>query len=780
MFRNFINTIRRYKISSLLNILGLTVAFTAFLIIMIQVNFDLGFDMFHPKGDRTYRVEITIDGTTYSQNVSRPTTQKIIEMSPSIEAGSVFKESNFGFYLPGGSPDESTQESLLMVNPDFFKVIDFDFIEGDASRASDRGTMIISEKIAKKLFPGEKALGKELRYNKSATEVVTIVVAGVYRDFPKNSFLESNSLIWDIGDSQINNTSEWSYSCFLTLRDAAQKEQIEALLENYAKDVFKKYEKFGFRLRPITELHFSTDLDYYSIPIANRTTINILLGVAIIILLIAAINFLNFAMALTPLRLRSINIHKIYGGTVAKLRLYQISEAVIMSLIAFGLAVLAVKVLAGTSFPTLMSAPLDLSLNVPIVLMGVVVAIVTGVLAGIIPAFYSTSFQPVMVLKGVFGSSTKGRKFRTALIGFQYVSSIVLFCTALFMILQNSFMKNHPVGFDRDNILCAQVSNTASSSSDALKAKLMENPIIKDVAFSRGLIISDGKMGWGREYKGKNINFDCFPVSVNFLKFMGMEIVDGRDFTDDDDLKDNGTFIFNEKAAAELGIKVGDALNGHADSVANVVGIVRNFNFQPMQYGINPIALYVFGSKPWWNLNTVNVRVVGQNIPAAIAHIEKVVKEIDPKMSEVNVTFMDTAVGDLYEKEQKQATLIVVFAMMAMIISLVGVFGLVVFETQYRRKEVGLRKINGATVGLILAMFNRKFLWIVGICFVISVPIIWYAVSEWLSGFAYRTPLHWWVFAASLLVVLLLTVITVTVQSWRAATENPVKSLKSE
>lgn len=780
MFKNFFHILSRYTTSSILNIVGLTVAFTAFIIIMVQVSFDSGFDRFHPKSDRTYRVEYTEDSMLYGAEIGRPMGEHIIGISPYVEAGSVIDELRIDIYLPGQDPLKAIEFVYMSVHPAVTDMMDFVFVEGEA-KLEDRGNIIISETIARQLFADQKAVGEELRFRAGSDKEITLMVTGVYRDFPKNSILESNPIIRNIGNSFIDDNSEWSFSYFLTLTNADKKADVEAEMAKYAKETLGYYEKFFFRLTPLPELHFTNDVEYDSVAKADYTTMKVLMSVAILILIIAAINFLNFAMALTPLRLKSINIQKILGGSVAQLRFLQITEAVFLALISFGLALLVVNGLSGTTFTGLMTAPLGLESNIDVLIMSGVVAIVTGVVAGIVPAFYSTSFKPIMTIKGAFGTSITGRRFRVVLIGFQYLCSIVLFCAAMFMVIQNKFMKSHPVGFDRENVACTYISGQASESAAAIRIKLMENPLIKDVAFSRGPIISNGKMDWGREFQGRQVNFDCFPVSTNFPKFMGMQIVEGRDFTEDDDKKAGGTLIFNQKAAAQIGFKVGDQFGGHhEDSLASVVGIVRNFNFQPMRYGIQPIALYVFGAEPWWSLPYMNVRIAGHNIPETYEFINKTVNQFEAQPKPLDIKFMDQAVGALYEKEENQAILISIFAAMAMVISLVGVLGLVIFETQHRRKEIGLRKINGATVALILMMFNRKFVRIVAWCFVISLPVAYYAVNEWLMGFAYRTPIYWWIFALALMIVLAITVTTVTIQSWKVATENPVNAIKAE
>lgn len=779
ILRNLISTIRRFKLASLLNVTGLTIAFTAFIVIMTQVNYDINFDKFHPKGDRTYRIEYSLDSLSYSSNLSRPSGETIIKLSPSIEMGSIYAETTISFYLPGEDKDKLIKENFGLISPDFINMVDFQFIEGNANELNNIQNIIICETVAKKLFPGEKAKGKELHY-KDGNDLDVLTIVGVFRDFPENSMFAETQIYKNIGDYFINVNNEWSFTYFMTLNQTDAKENVEKLLASFAKEKFSNYERFFIRLNPITNLHFSNDMEYNQVPVSDKTTVTALFSVAILILLIAIINFINFSMALTPLRIRSINIQKILGSTVFSLRLAQIIEAVFFTIISFLLSLLVVKYLSTTTFTTFLTATLNVDQISPLIIIIAAVAVITGIFAGLLPALYSTSFKPAMVIKGSFGNSVKGRQFRTILVGFQFLSSIVLFCVALFMIIQNRYMLNHPVGFNRENIVCAFTSNTVSKSNDALKAKLMTNTLIKDVAFSSGPLISNGKMGWGRNFKGKLINFDCYPVSADFIRFMEMEIIEGRDFRDDDMLKPSGSFIFNEKGAKELEIKVGDGFNGHLDTVSTVIGVVKNFNFQPMQYGIKPIALYVFGKDPWWGLSYVNIRIANENMPQAIDFIRKTIKEFDPKLSNVKVTFMDDFVGGLYKKEQNQAKLISIFAFMAMAISLIGVFGLVVFETQHKRKEIGLRKINGATVMTILKMFNRKFVKIVMVCFVISCPISWYATNLWLEEFAYRTPIHWWVFALALITVLFITILTVTIQSYKAASENPVKSLKSE
>ncbi|MEG1648250.1 MAG: FtsX-like permease family protein [Rikenellaceae bacterium] len=776
MFKNFYHTLRSFKLSSSLNIIGLTIAFTAFIVIMMQVNFDKGFDAFHKKADRIYRIEFSRDSVNYTHTISRPLGEEMANCSPIIQNyGTISKK-----VMPYKVVGSNTEEILGIFNdisPDMVKIFDFEFVEGNGDCLKNPNEVIIPISIAQKISSEKSALGKEILIVDGGNKVFKI--GGVYKDIPKNSFLENN-IYFNIGDRYIGDQSEWSFPYYMVLGDARQKAGVEKMMNKLAnKDNNDKSSEVSMRLHLVKDIHFAKDISFDGTPKGDKMTTNILFGIAILIIVIASINFLNLAMATTPLRLKSINIHKILGSSVAKLRMWMISEAIFMAIISYSIALLAIYYISNSPFADLISADMHIKNNIGIVIITAIVAIVAGVVAGILPALYSTSFAPMIVIKGSFGNTPKGKLFRTILIAFQYVISLSLIVCAMLMVTQNIFMKNHPVGFNRDNILCAQLSTNVIDKKDAFVQKLKSNPAVIDVTFSQGPIVANSKMGWGRSYKGKQVDFNCFPVAWNYLRFMKMEIVEGRDFNEEDEIKEKGTIIFNEKAVKKYGFVVGENAPGHNGS-SDMVGVVKNFNFEPMHYGIDPIALYIFGNNPWWPLQYLNVRVSGDKTRETITYIEKTIREFDPKSNNVKVEFMDETIGRLYEKEDQLAELILIFGVIAMLISLVGILGLILYETQYRRKEIGLRKINGATSSSVLFMFNKKFIYLVGICFLIASPISYYAINRWLDNFTYRTQIYWWIFALALLIVLTITVLVITIQSWRAATENPINSIKNE
>ncbi|MCC8062431.1 MAG: FtsX-like permease family protein, partial [Rikenellaceae bacterium] len=416
-----------------------------------------------------------------------------------------------------------------------------------------------------------------------------------------------------------------------------------------------------------------------------------------------------------------------------------------------------------------------------VILLALGVSIAVGLLAGLYPAFYTTSFAPALVLKGSFGMSPKGRKLRTALIGFQFVVSLGLIVAAVFLQLQNRFMWKMDTGINRENIAIVVLNRELAKEEIKipLVSELKSDANIEDVAFAMSSMgTSDFFMSWGRNTReGQHIDFECFPVSWNFVRVMGLKVVEGRDFIEEDQTRD-GVFIFNQTAMNRFGMTLDDQVEGHNGDMVPIAGVMKDFNYASLRNNIGPMCLYEFGKNTWGDLSVAFIKIKG-NPFAAADHIKKTLARFDP-LYPVDLTFYDTAFDNLYRKERKTTSLITVFSLLAVIISLVGVFGLVVFETQYRRKEIGVRKVLGATVAEILGMFNKSFVRLVLVCFVVAAPLAWYGVTKWLETFAYRTPVYWWVFALSLLVVLLITLITVTVQSWRAATANPVSALKTE
>ena len=781
--RNFLILLKRFRLASTLNIVGLAVAFAAFTVILMQVNYERGFDKFHSKTDRIYRLEgldTDHERAYFASTHSRPVIDEFIRSSPHIRTGALVEDWGKQYItVERNGAKTGFFEYSRPCFPEIVQIFDFKMIEGDTSVLRKPAYALISSSMAERLYGTEPALDKQFTFSGT-----TFTVGGVYRDFPRNSQLK-NGFYFNFGPKRTDDWGNWSYKAYILLDDPANK---EAVVENYRQNYVHKenapdHYATDYRLNLLSDVFYSSDVDGMS-PETNgdRSQTRLLLIVAFLVIAIAAINFVNFATALTPMRIKSINTQKVLGSPNGQLRWGLILEAVGISLIAYLIALIIIDLLSASSFATLITADMTLQANGHLLLLTAGVALAIGFIAGFYPAWYITSFPPALVLKGSFGLSPKGRKLRTVLISIQFIVSLILIISLLFVKLQTRYMKTTPAGYDRDNIAVVKLSpEIAKTQTEVLSNRLKEYAAVEDVAFAAEVLGgSDDYMGWGRRYKDRDIHFNTFPVSSDFLKFMHIHIAEGRDFNKSDLLKPDseGTLVINRTMQQEYGLKLGDIIRRNME----VVGIIDNINYTSMR---KPIEAQVFVLQPdvypyKMPLSVCYVRLrPGTDLPVAIEHIKKTVASFDPAYP-TDVRFFDNVLDTLYQNELRLDRQITLFSLLAIIISIIGVFGLVIFDTQYRRGEIGVRKVFGATVGEILTMFNKTYVRIIAVCFVIAAPIAYYEVSLWLRNFASRTPVHIWVFAAALLIVLSITLLTVTLQSYKAATENPAKAVKSE
>lgn len=787
ILRNFVSVLRRFKMATLLNVLGLSIAFTAFMVILMQVNYDYRFDSCQPEANTIFRMDFQ-----YSEGmgsvISRPFARAFTESSPHVKAGMIMTSWNSKqFYcVEHNGERQNYQDPVTSVTSGVTRVFHFDMVEGDETALDQPNTAIIPESIARRLFGNTPARGKQLMNVETGNTVYTI--SGVFKDFPRNSSMQ-NVIYGQISAKEnYNEYGNQNYHFFFRLDDPAHAEDVK---ENFKKN-FDATLQFGkefnwenggvdLRLTPLPELHFLTNSSYDSMPKASRQTMHVLFAIAFIILLIAGINFTNFSTALTPMRIKSINTQKVLGSPDSVLRLSLMAEAVIVSLVAY-LISLGLLYIAGKMFvASLVDADMAFSVQSEIIVATGIIAVIVGVLAGAYPAYYITSFPPALVLKGSFGLSPKGRVLRSTLVSIQFVASFILIIGAMFMYLQNRYMNNTPLGYDKDELIVVGLNSKINKNLDLLKNELKTFSGIEDMACAEQVLSSnDYYMGWGREYKDRDINFQCIPVTPDFLRTMGIEVTDGRDFRAEDDLKDNGCYIFNEKARQQYELGLEEKINGD-----EIIGFIPDVKFASFRQEVSPMAFYVWGKYRWGAednkyYGACYVRVkAGSDLREAMQHVKASLAKIDA-VYPFKVSFYDEILQRTYEKELKITNLITLFSVIAIFISIVGVFGLVVFESEYRRREVAVRKVLGSSTSEILIMFNRGYLMILVICFVLAAPVGFYGVYRWLENFAYRTPIYWWVFLVSFVIVSVITFITVTFQNWQVANSNPVDSMKSE
>lgn len=807
-FRNFLTTLRRYKISSLLNVIGLTLAFTAFYVIMTQVWWELGYNRSLHEADRIYLVENEdwYEPGKWSSWLNRPVPERVIASTAGVEVGGCMwggfgsgtcwtsNEPSFGY--------NKFSASCGSVSLPFLDVFAFRSVEGDVHDIGKPKSVIVSREAAERMRVGVGSLiwvDTDEPQPDGAMEVVA-----VFEDFPDNSLLGECEVVKNLGETNLYTTSEWSFNYFVKFRPGADPDEFARQWTNVNQEMQREAAEkrvaagdaaddddesgiYGVRLSPVSELYFESDSQAPCRQGSVVTTYT-LLGIAVLVIVLAFINFVNFFFALVPVRIRTVNTFKVFGAPASSLRFNFVFEAFGLVLIALLAAWYVSFALQGTEFASYISASLALSQNLEVVGLVAVVAFVMALAASLYPAWYITSFAPALVVKGSFGGTRSGRRLRTLLLGVQFFISIGLIIATSFIRLQHDYMMHYDMGFDKENLLAVRLSERGAASYDALRQKLLSDPQVKDVTGATSRLVSVGRMGWGREFKGRQVAFQSYVVQPDFLRVMGIPITDGRDFLESDFDKELGTMIFNEAARREFEMQVGDRINGFVSPDEQIVGFCADFNFKPLQYGVSPFCFYLLPKKiqqeNYWHLpHVVYVRMTpGADIAAVTAHIRRCIAEVDPRTEpgDIVVRVFDEELGLEYDNERKLTAIVGLFALLAVVIALMGVFGLVLFETQHRRREIAVRRVMGASRGEILAMFNRRYVMLVAVCFVLAVPVSIWAVRHWLAGFAYAVPLYWWVFALALAGVLAVTALTVTVRSWRAVNENPAESVKSE
>ena len=807
--RNFLTLLRRYTTSSVLNIVGMAVAFAAVYLIAVQVKFDLSYNRVVKNSERIYRLDHpswSDDGQwVFFWNRRIPT--EMCAVCPEVEAsGAITMTGSYGnpqyqneYSVKRNSTIENFTIGVGGAELGGLAVFPFEFIAGgiDEEFKANMG-MIISESVAKRC---NLSVGDLINNGRGAVNQAQRIISGIYKDFPKPSTIAHSEAYVIMPDAKPEDEHNWGQSYYVLLREGASREEAEQRMLDYLKN---DCEKRGFseeeykeqlslitpRLTPIADLYFADD----TVPEwmhGSRTTTYTLIAIAVLILVISFINFVNFFFALIPSRIRAVNNYKIFGAPTAKLRLNFLFETVGLILVSlFGAAVILV-LFADTPLKEYISTSVAINENWSLAGAIALGVLLIGVVVSLYPAWYITKFSPAFVIKGDFSASKSGRILRYTLVGIQYTISIALIICSFFIYRQHQYMLSRDMGFDKENLLVATLPYEAVNGQwskvldytrrDALIDRLKQNPQIKEIAMNRGQL-TQSVMSWTRPLpNGENQEFQVQVVSHNFLQVMDIDIVEGRDFMPSDELTETGALIFNETAAKQFELTAESAIDGHISwAKTPVVGICEDFNFQSAHYDVKPFTFLVYGQYGFDLPRIAYIRTVaGADIAEVRKFITDTVLDISPNSDpeKVDVKFFDNELEMVYQREDKLSTLVTLFSFLSIVISIIGVFGLVLFETQYRRREIGIRRVHGASVGEILSLFNRKYLYIVAACSAVAIPVSYYIIDQWMQQYVYRTPMSWWVYALAVAIILAITVVTVTMRSVKAATENPTESI---
>ena len=776
---------RKTGVSTLINILGMSVAFAAAMILMVQVRWDTTYDANFVGHEQVFRMENNwMDKGLFSTHIGRPMIERTRDASPNIEAVCTWQPLGDDVLYKEGDRESPITIPMARVDSSFFSIFPVEWVEGSAREFEAARTIVINDVFAEMIFGEESAVGKVLENGSGESGRII----GVFRNTPRN-FSAHVGILSTLGDNDLDNFSEWSYTGYLKLKDPSMAKETEDAIYSALGEYISSEEETraeyrnGFRISQIHEAHFERDVRA-NIASANKAITVTLAAIAILLIIIAIINFINFAFAEIPFRIKNINTRKVLGESRGSLIGRQLMHAGLIALVAFAIAALIMHVIAGTSWASYVSDSIALKDNIGILILMLGIALFSAVVAGIAPALYSTAQPAALVLKGSYAMSVKGKMLRNVLVSLQFVLSFIFILMALYVHVQTKFMMSKDMGFPQENILQVWCGYYAGAAHEPLKDKLLQNPSITDVTFSDNLIVSDQKMGWGRTGDdGKQIFMEVLPVTDDFVRFFNLQIIDGRDFRESDNQSETGVFIANETFINMFPqYHVGSQVGGHVDNT-EIVGIVKDFNFKSLQHAMGPLVLLIWGKTQWRNFGVMYVKTAPESDFKEISsYIKEAVCAFDPtrEPDQVSVRHLDEWIENMYQSEQSLGKLITIASFVALLIAIIGIIGLVFFETQFIRKEIAVRRVNGATVGSILQMINKKYLIMAGASFVIAAPVAYWLMTAWRKGFAYQAPVPVWIFLMALLTVAAITLAVVTLQSWRAANANPVESLKNE
>ena len=786
---------RRFKTATVLNFLGLTVAFAAFYLLMTQVDYALSYNACIADADRVYRVESKMgDDYPWATICNRPTLAQIAQM-PQVEAMS--EQACWSPIREFIKDDSVVEHPSAGTNLTPFGAVAACCLSGKLSW-EDYGerTLIIPASLAQKLFGRVDVAGEPL-YSTSDT----LTVQGVYQDFPDNCSVKN--LVYYATQENLDNWSEWSYTAYVKLREGVDaKTMLDGLSQQLKEQLWREqwggalasgevtadqeqenrasfdeyFKHYDFRLTPVLDTYFSG----VSGDDKGKPAMLFVLELAcVLIIVIAAVNFLNFTLAQSPMRIKSINTRRVLGESVTMLRLRLIAESVVWALLAYGMALVLCAVTA--SQPTeLLLGSLALGDHRWLVGLILLLAVVVGIAAGVYPAFFATSFQPALALKGSFGLTPKGRQLRSVLVGLQLGIALLMVIYISILLMQSRYIYNSDYGFQKDEVLYVQLSNELWGKKDAIRTELMQQGGVKGVSFSRFVLgNSDSYMGWGRGDNDHHITFSCMPVDHHYLRTMGIKVIEGRDFNE----HDGDCYIINEAARRQWSwVEMDKKL---LSNDFPVVGVCENIRFMSTRKDRQqePLAFIVFGKEHinWGDqLGIANIRVAAGVDKVAMRHKLGDVLTAMGGGERIEPKFLDQQLERLYQEEFRFIRQVGWFAVLCLVITLIGVFCLTMFEAEYRRKEIGIRKVFGSSTKEILLMFCRHYAWLLAVSFIVAAPVAWYIGSQWLENFAERTPVYWWLFPFALLIVGVITMTTVIIQSWRTANENPINSIKTE
>lgn len=818
MFKNYITiawrNLMRNKIFSFINIFGLSVGLTCCMLITLYIVHETSYDKYHANADRIYRIgTIFIDqgveekGGNSSAPLGRMLQQEFPEIQSSARIMSLFRDDKtlFQWQEQNGNLKSIYETQGFGADSNLFQVLTYNFKEGDAKTAlTAPNSVVISEEIAQKLFGSASALNKIVRVSSSTNGDTSFRITGVFADPPGPSHIGARFFLSFRGGnidrfandnpSLQNNNMFYTY---LLLKEGTDPRTLEqkfpGFIQRHLSEQLKQTGKQRkYYLTSLPAIYLSGIKHNTTTASGSKTSLFILGSIAILTLLIACINFMNLSTANSSKRAAEVGVRKVLGAQKNSLLRQFLGESLVMATIALAFALVFTMLLLPV-FERVSGKVLIIKGEQKFVLgvLFILLAFVTGLLAGSYPAFYLSAFRPIKVLKGKFSNSLAAVSLRKGLVVFQFIISIVLIVASVVIANQMNYLRQKDLGFQKDQqIIIPLRTSTAKNSVQAFKNEVANNTSIRSVGTSMAYPGIFNPQDWLMYRQGQTMD-NSKQVYINlvdnsFLQTLGVKLLAGRLFSSEFAADTLTSFVINEQAVKQFGFAspqdaVGKWLAADWDGEQNrfnIVGVVKDFHFKDLHEAIEPFAFRFYNDADA-GFNYMIIHARGGNAGPPLSELETTWKKLNPN-EPFEYSFLDQDFQKNYEADEKRGSLINYFTIVAIIISCLGLFGLATFTAEQRTKEIGIRKVLGASVYGLVALLSKDFLKLVVVAVLIASPLAWYAMNRWLENFAYQTSITWQVFAVTTLLAIVIAFVAISFQAVRAAISNPVKSLRTE
>ena len=800
MIRNYlkmaVRNLWRNKGFSAINIIGLALGLATCLLLLLYVFDDLSYDRFNTKASRIYRVDanIKIGSNEFAMAVQAPVMGPVLKKDyPQVEQVVRLKK-HPGFLVKKG--DENIQEDkVAYADSSLLEVFTLPMITGNAATIlREPLSLVISERAAKKYFNRMDIVGQSLIINDTST----YTIAGVIKDLPQQSHFSFDFFVpmATLKESRTDNWFNQSCNTYILLKKESDANWLESQLDTWmnkyivssnSSDTKTKDILIHNSLMPLTKIHLYSNKSGELEINQNIVYVYIFSGIAVFILLMACVNFMNLSTARSTNRAREVGIRKVLGSLRKNLISQFLSEAMLISFIALVLAVVITWLML-PYFNNLSEKKLQLELffQPGMSLLLLILMLSTGVVAGSYPAFYLSSFQPIKILKNKLTKGLQRSWLRSGLVVFQFWISIVLIVATIVIYRQLDFIRNQTLGFNRNQVVVIQKTGALGNNVNAFKEALLKLQAVKGVTMTGYLPVS-GKRAYAAIYTSplpdlkKAISMGAWKVDEEYIPTLQISLRNGRNFSPDFP-SDSNSVIINEAAAKFL--ETSDPVNKNIYTIKEnttntmeafrIIGVVKNFNFNSLHEEITPLVL-VLGK----DNNSIALRINTANITSLISNIKSKWSNFASGQP-FTYTFLDEEFSNLYKSEQRIGKISGTFSLLAIFIACLGLFGVTAFMSEQRKKEISIRKVLGSSVGEIVTLLSKDFLKLIFISFLIATPTAWYVMYNWLQDFAYRTDVRWWIFATTGIMTLLIALISMSFQAIKAAIANPVKNLRTE